>query len=55
MRDLRNAIFAERLLTDEHDDEPLSGDDFYLEFYDDGFPKLPECLSRKRAKGGRSG
>jgi hypothetical protein len=54
--DLRNAILdAELQLTDEHIDEPLSGDDFHLQFYDDGFPKLPECLRRKRAKGGRSG
>jgi hypothetical protein len=54
--DLRNAILdAELQLTDEHIDEPLSGDDFHLQFYDDGFAKLPTCLRRKRAKGGRSG
>ena len=27
--------------------EPLSGDGFRLEFYDDGYPKLPECLRRR--------
>jgi hypothetical protein len=28
----------------------LKGDDFPLEYYDDGFPKLPECLDRRKRK-----
>ena len=28
--------------------EPLSEDGSRLEFYDDGYPKLPECLRRKQ-------
>jgi hypothetical protein len=35
-------------------DEPLGGDGFQLEFSDDAYPKLPECLRRKGAKEGRS-
>jgi hypothetical protein len=27
--------------------DPLSGDDYPLEYYEDGFPKLPACLNRK--------
>jgi hypothetical protein len=27
-------------------DPPLQGDDFALEYYPDGYPKLPECLRR---------
>ena len=30
-------------------DPPLQGDDYPLEFYDDGYPKLPDCLRRKSA------
>jgi hypothetical protein len=30
--------------------EPLSGERFWLEFYDDGYPKLPECLRRKTSR-----
>jgi len=46
----RNAIFdAELRFAGNAPGEVLSGDDFQLEFYDDGFPKLPECLRRKPA------
>ena len=31
-------------------DPPLQGDDYPLEYYDDGFPKLPACLDRRRAR-----
>ena len=50
--DLRNSIIeAELLLIDEHLDEPLSGDGFRVEFSDDGYPKLPECLRRGKSRG----
>jgi hypothetical protein len=26
----------------------LQGDDYPLEYYEDGYPKLPECLDRRR-------
>ena len=26
----------------------LQGDDVQLEYYDDGYPKLPACLDRRR-------
>lgn len=32
-------------------DKPLSGDDYPLEFYEDGYPKLPACLDRRRLGG----
>ena len=28
-------------------DPPLQGDDYPLEYYEDGFPKLPACLDRR--------
>ena len=50
--DLRNAIFeAELLLIDEHLDEPLTGDSFRIELSDDGSPKLPECIRRRKSRG----
>ena len=27
----------------------LQGDDYQLEYYEDGYPKLPACLDRRRA------
>ena len=47
---LRDAILDAELLATTHA-EPLSGDGFRLEFYDDGYPKLAECL-RRRARYG---
>ena len=32
-------------------DPPLQGDDYPLEYYDDGFPKLPACLDRRCKSG----
>ncbi len=32
------------------DGPPLQGDDYPLEFYEDGFPKLPACLDRKASE-----
>jgi hypothetical protein len=29
-------------------DAPLQGDDYPLEYYEDGFPKLPACLDRRK-------
>ena len=26
----------------------LEGDDYQLEYYEDGYPKLPACLDRRR-------
>src|SRR5262249_54012035 len=50
--DLRNAIFeAELLLIDEHLDEPLTGDSFRIELSEDGSPKLPECIRRRKSRG----
>jgi hypothetical protein len=31
-------------------DPPLNGDDFPLEYYDDGYPKLPVYLDRRKPK-----
>ena len=45
---LRDAILDAELLAMPSHAEPLSGDGFRLEFYDDGYPKLPECLRRRR-------
>lgn len=28
--------------------EVLNGDDYPLDYYDDGYPKLPACLDRRR-------
>ena len=50
-RKLRDAILDAELLAMPSHAEPLSGDGFRLEFYDDGYPKLPECL-RRRARYG---
>ena len=49
-RKLRDAILNAELVAMPSRAEP-SGDDFQLEFYDDGFPKLPECLRRKARHG----
>ena len=46
---LRDAILNAELLAMPSHAEPLSGDGFRLEFYDDGYPKLPECLRRQEA------
>ena len=45
-REKRNAIFDAELAVPVVGD-PLSGDDYPLEYYEDGFPKLPACLNRK--------
>jgi hypothetical protein len=48
--ELRQAILdTERIV---RDDEPASNalEDITLEHYEDGFPKLPACLDRKRAE-----
>ena len=49
-RGLRQAILnTERVLKDEESTaQPVNGDDFQLEYYSDGYPKLPECLDRRR-------
>ena len=49
-RRLRQAILnTERVLKDEESTaQPVNGDDFQLEYYSDGYPKLPECLDRRR-------
>ena len=44
---LRDAILDAELVAMPSHAEPLSGDGFRLEFYDDGYPKLPECLRRR--------
>jgi hypothetical protein len=49
---LRDAILNAELVSVPSNAEPLSGNSFPLEFYDDDYPKLPECIRRKRAKGG---
>jgi hypothetical protein len=43
---LRESIIeTERLLKDEEPaSHPLLGDDIQLEYYEDGYPKLPACL-----------
>ena len=33
------------------DGPPLQGDDYPLEYYEDGFPKLPAFLDRRAVKG----
>jgi hypothetical protein len=47
---LRNAILDAEIGSEESPttSDPLSGDDYPLEFYADGYPKLPECLRRKK-------
>jgi len=49
-RGLHPAILnTERVLKDgESTAQPVSGDDFQLEYYPDSYPKLPECLDRRR-------
>jgi hypothetical protein len=32
-------------------DPPLQGDDYPLEYYEDGYPKLPGCLDRGQSRG----
>ena len=49
---LRDAILDAELLATTAHAEPPSGDGFRLEFYDEGYPKLPECI-RRRARYGR--
>jgi hypothetical protein len=48
-RGLRQAILdTERVLKDEESTaQPVNGDDVQLEYYSDGYPKLPECLDRR--------
>jgi len=48
-RRLRPAILnTERVLKDEESTaQPVNGDDFQLEYYSDGYPKLPECFDRR--------
>jgi hypothetical protein len=45
---LRNAILDAEISSEESPstNDPLSGDDYPLEFYADGYPKLPACLRR---------
>ena len=45
---LRDAILHAELLAMPSHHQPVSGEGFRLEFYDDGHPKLPECLQRKQ-------
>ena len=42
---LRRAILTGQ---SEGSGEPLQGDDVQLEYYQDGYPKLPACLNRRR-------
>ena len=46
-RKLRDAILDAELLAMPSHAEALSCEGFQLEFYDDGYPKLPECLRRR--------
>jgi hypothetical protein len=39
----RETILSVRLW----DGPPLRGDDYLLEYYEDGYPKLPSCLDRR--------
>jgi hypothetical protein len=32
---------------DHYQSTALSGDDYPIEYYDDGYPKLPQCLDRR--------
>jgi hypothetical protein len=48
--ELRDAILDAELPAISSHAEPLSGEGFRLEFYDDGYPKLPECVRRKRRR-----
>ena len=48
-RKLRDAILSAEVVAMPSRAEPLSGDAFPLEFYDDGYPRLPACLRRKQA------
>ena len=50
---LRDAILDAELLAIPSHAEPLSGEGFRLEFYDDSHPKLPKCLRRKRRRDDR--
>jgi len=45
-REQRNAILNAELFIPSRI-EPLSGDDYPIEYHEDGFPKLPACLNRK--------
>ena len=40
----------ETAVPDESTSKPLQGDDYQLEYYADGYPKLPACLDRRRRK-----
>jgi hypothetical protein len=51
--DLRNAIIEAELFLIDHLDEPLSGDSIRIEFSDDRYPKLPECIRRWKSRGSR--
>jgi hypothetical protein len=44
---LLNAILEAELLAIPSQAEPLSGGGFRLEFYHDGYPKIPKCLPRR--------
>ena len=48
-RGLRQAILnTERVLKDEESTaQPINGHDVQLEYYPDGYPKLPEYLDRR--------
>jgi hypothetical protein len=46
---LRDAILDAELLA-MPSTEPLSGDGFQLEFGDDGYPKLPQCLLKTKSR-----
>jgi len=47
-REKRNAIFDVELCITSR--KPLSGDDYPIEYYEDGFPKLPAFLDRRKPK-----
>ena len=42
-------IWPERDFTSGHTPGALQGDDYQLEYYEDGYPKLPSCLKRGAA------
>ena len=44
---LRKLILDAELHATPEFAEPLQGDDYQLDYYDDGYPVLPECLRRR--------
>ena len=41
-------VSGQTSVPDESTAKPLQGDDYQLDYYADGYPKLPECLDRRR-------